>query len=102
MDWIHLSQDMDEWWGLMNILINLWVPYNVGIFLSNSPTVKIPKNDSAPPSWLVACTEETVGETSDGIYRGTGNFPLHCIQTGFGAHPVSHPVVIMKSFQSGQ
>jgi hypothetical protein len=26
MDWIHLVQDMDQWWALVNMAINLQVP----------------------------------------------------------------------------
>jgi hypothetical protein len=43
MYWIHLPHDMDEWWGLMNILINLRVPYNAGNFLSSSPNIRFPR-----------------------------------------------------------
>jgi hypothetical protein len=25
MDWNHLVQDRDEWWALVNTVINLWV-----------------------------------------------------------------------------
>jgi hypothetical protein len=26
MDWIELAQDMDRWWSLVNVVMNLWVP----------------------------------------------------------------------------
>jgi hypothetical protein len=26
VDWIHLVQDRDWWWALVNTVINLWVP----------------------------------------------------------------------------
>jgi hypothetical protein len=26
MDWINLAQDSDKWLGLVNAVINLWVP----------------------------------------------------------------------------
>jgi hypothetical protein len=26
VDCIHLAQDRDQWWALMNMLMNLWVP----------------------------------------------------------------------------
>jgi hypothetical protein len=26
MDWIHLSQDMDQWRAVMNMVNNTWVP----------------------------------------------------------------------------
>jgi hypothetical protein len=26
MDWIHLAQDRDQWRGLVNTVLNLWVP----------------------------------------------------------------------------
>jgi hypothetical protein len=32
MDWIHLAQDRDQWWAVVNTVMNLWVPYNVGNF----------------------------------------------------------------------
>jgi hypothetical protein len=35
MDWIHLAQDMDQWRGLINMVVNLRVPQNVGKFLSS-------------------------------------------------------------------
>ena len=30
MDWIKLAQDRDRWWTLVNAVMNLWVPENVG------------------------------------------------------------------------
>jgi len=30
MDWIGLAQDRDMWWALVNVVMNLWLPYNVG------------------------------------------------------------------------
>jgi hypothetical protein len=35
MDWIDLAQDMDSWWALVNALMNLQVPQNVGNFLTS-------------------------------------------------------------------
>jgi hypothetical protein len=26
VDWMHLAQDRDLWWALINIIMNLWVP----------------------------------------------------------------------------
>jgi hypothetical protein len=26
VDWIHLAQDRDRWWALVNTVMNLWVP----------------------------------------------------------------------------
>jgi hypothetical protein len=26
MDWIDLAKDRDRWWGLVNAVMNLWVP----------------------------------------------------------------------------
>jgi hypothetical protein len=34
MDWIDLAQDRDQWRILLNMVMNLWVPQNVGKFLS--------------------------------------------------------------------
>jgi hypothetical protein len=33
VDWIHLAQDRVQWWGLVNVVVNLYVPYNVEGFL---------------------------------------------------------------------
>jgi hypothetical protein len=35
MDWIHLAQDRDQWRTLVNTVMNIWVPQNVGKFLSS-------------------------------------------------------------------
>jgi len=34
MCWIDLAQDMDRWRELVNAVMNLRVPYNVGNFLT--------------------------------------------------------------------
>jgi hypothetical protein len=33
MGWIELAQDRNRWWALVNALMNLRAPYNVGDFL---------------------------------------------------------------------
>jgi hypothetical protein len=35
VDWMHLSQDRDLWWALMNMVINLPVPQKVGNLLTS-------------------------------------------------------------------
>jgi hypothetical protein len=35
MDWIDLTQDKSQWRALVNMVMNLWVPQNVGKFLSS-------------------------------------------------------------------
>jgi hypothetical protein len=35
VDWIDLVQDKDKWWALVNTVMNLWVPYNIGELVSN-------------------------------------------------------------------
>ena len=34
MDCNHLAQDRAKWRALVNVIMNLWVPYNVGNLLS--------------------------------------------------------------------
>jgi hypothetical protein len=26
VDWIHLAQDRNQWWAVVNMVMNLWVP----------------------------------------------------------------------------
>jgi hypothetical protein len=35
MEWIHQTLDKDQWQALVNTALNLWVPQNVGKFLSS-------------------------------------------------------------------
>jgi hypothetical protein len=35
VDWVHLSQERDQWWALVNIVMNLQVPLKAGNFLSS-------------------------------------------------------------------
>ena len=39
MDWIDLAEDRDSWREHVNSVMNLWVPLNVGIFLTSGGTV---------------------------------------------------------------
>jgi hypothetical protein len=38
MDWIDLTQANDQWRALVNMVMNFWVPEDVGNFLSNCTT----------------------------------------------------------------
>jgi len=35
IDWIDLYQDRDRWQALVNVAMSLWVPQNVGNFLTS-------------------------------------------------------------------
>jgi hypothetical protein len=39
MEWVHLAQDWDKWQAAVSMLMKLWVPYNVGNFLTRQETV---------------------------------------------------------------
>ena len=41
MDWITLVQDRDTWRVLVNVIMNLWVLYNAGDFLTSVESVSI-------------------------------------------------------------
>jgi hypothetical protein len=30
MNWNHIVQEWDQWWALVNVASNIWVPLNVG------------------------------------------------------------------------
>jgi hypothetical protein len=38
MEWIDLAEDRDQWRALVNMVMNLLVPYNFGNFLSSCTT----------------------------------------------------------------
>jgi hypothetical protein len=33
VEWIHLAQDKDYWWALVNMAMNLWVSIKDGEFI---------------------------------------------------------------------
>jgi hypothetical protein len=35
MDWINLTQNRGGWWAVVNMVMNLRVPSNAGIFLTS-------------------------------------------------------------------
>jgi hypothetical protein len=39
VDWIHLAEDGDQYWALVNTIMNLQVPLNAGNFLNRCATV---------------------------------------------------------------
>jgi len=40
---IHLAQDMDQQQGLLNMVLNLWVPGQAGNFLMSCSNVSFPR-----------------------------------------------------------
>jgi hypothetical protein len=39
VDWMHLAQDSDQWWNLLNTVMNLWSSQKAGNFLSSQVTI---------------------------------------------------------------
>jgi len=39
IDWIHEAQDREEWWAVLNMLINLWVIHTAGNFWTRCGTI---------------------------------------------------------------
>jgi hypothetical protein len=53
VDWIHLTQDRDQWRVLVNTVMNILIQEKVGNILTNWVYYQLLKKDSAPWSWLV-------------------------------------------------
>lgn len=43
MAWVHLAQDRENWWALVNIVMNLQVPQKVGKLLISQTTFNFSK-----------------------------------------------------------
>ena len=43
MDWVELAQDRGRWHALVNVAMNLWVPQNVGNFLTSCKPISFSK-----------------------------------------------------------
>jgi hypothetical protein len=39
VDFIHLNQDRDKWWAILDMVISLQVAYNVSNFLTTRGTI---------------------------------------------------------------
>jgi hypothetical protein len=55
MVWINLAQDRVQWRALVNTVMNLRVPSNVGRFLGNLSDWRLLKKDSVSSMQLVTC-----------------------------------------------
>jgi hypothetical protein len=54
VDWIHLAQGRDQWWALVNTVLNLWVPQKFWEFLDWLSDYQLTKKDSAPWSYFIS------------------------------------------------
>jgi len=42
LKWVlNVAQDMVQWWGVVNTVMNFWVPYKVGNFLIGQVTASL-------------------------------------------------------------
>jgi hypothetical protein len=53
LEWTHLAQDRDQWRGLVNMVMNRQVAYNVRNLLTEWATDKFIKKDSVHWAYLV-------------------------------------------------
>ena len=55
LDWSYQAQDRDRWWALVNTVMNLWVPYNGGHFVTNWGNFCFLMTLLRGLTWLVGC-----------------------------------------------
>ena len=53
MGGINLAQDMEEWQAVGNIVINFWIPQDMGKFLKSWSLISFPDKDSAALRYLL-------------------------------------------------
>jgi hypothetical protein len=105
MDWIDLAHDRDQWRALVNLVMNLWVLYNLGKCLSSCTSgnsVGWAELHEVSQLWFWRGQDSAAGIAS--VYAlpswevrvwalvATGFSPLHVLHTSSETHPASYPM----------
>jgi hypothetical protein len=86
VDLIGLAQDTDQWKVLVNTVMNLWVPQNIGKFLSSCATGGFPRRAQLRGGSSCKCTDLSYKPSHIHVMsakrKPSGHYRIHFLAPG--------------------